>query len=408
MLAATSAKVTLLVLAGVVTVAWTVTAVLRRKRGRRLVPRVPRWAVAIANGLLVVVLLIGGTLVMVNNYVGYVPTFGALFGPTSTVSGVRALQHASDAQRSRIVHVTIPAPADGISKGDAYVYLPPGYEQPANSGMRYPVIYLIHGYPGRAQDWFTAGGIRSTMDLLIRKHYIGPMIVVSPSASTGYLNDDECLNAPHHIALENYLAFDVVHAIDSTFRTVPDRAHRAIGGMSSGGYCSLNIGLHHLHRFSVILASEPYGDPGLHPLQRLLGGSWPLWRANSPSFYIPLWRFSLPVAAFFDSGGYDKHTTTLALALAQQLAQRGQQTSYRLAAGQHHNWREARAALPYALLFAWQHFGTLPNGGSDRADAAQFARILHYAETLSPSRPVSSAVTSSPPPGATPSPASSG
>jgi enterochelin esterase-like enzyme len=252
------------------------------------------------------------------------------------------------------------------------------------------------------------------MDLLLREHYVGPMIVVSPSVSTGYLNDDECLDAPGHFALEHYLAVDVVGAIDHTFRTYRDRAHRAIGGMSSGGYCALNIGLHHLHRFSVILASEPYGDPGLHPLHRLLHGDWPLWRANSPSFYLPLWHFYLPVASFLDSGGFDPHTTTNALRLARQLALRGQEATYRPAPHQHHNWREARAALPYALIFAWQHFGHMADGGSDAADLAQFIRVLDYAQTLPPPRdpkqraqPTTTASATGTPTSATPAPSGS-
>jgi enterochelin esterase-like enzyme len=340
--------------------------------------------VSVAATLAVVLGLAGG-LVLVNNYVGYVPNLGALFQPPGAVT-VGALAHAGGVRQSRVVRLSIPAPGDGIRTGTTYVYLPPGYSQPANLHRRYPVVYLIHGYPGRAQDWFTAGGVQRTMDLLQRDHYIGPMIVVSPTASTGYLDDSECLNAPGRFAIESYLAFDVVDTVDRTFRTVADRAHRAIGGMSSGGYCALNVGLHHLHRFSVILASEPYGSAGRRALHQALGDNWPLYRANAPAFFIPLWHFTLPVASFLDSGGKDRLTTTDALRLAELLAQRGQPASYRPAPHQHHNWREARAALPYALVFAWQHFGTLRNGGSDAADAAEFARILHYAQTLPPPR----------------------
>lgn len=378
--------VTMLALAGAVAVAWIATAALRRRRGRRLLPKLPRWSVVTANALLMFVLTLIGVLVMVNNYVGYVPTLNALFSPPGTTVNAGSLHHVTDAARSRVLRLRIPAPQDGIRGGTTYVYLPPGYDEPAKAGRRYPVIYLFHGYPGRAQDWITAGRVQSTMDLLLREHYVGPMIVVSPSVSTGYLNDDECLDAPGQFNLERYLTVDVVAAIDRSFRTYTDRAHRAIGGMSSGGYCALNLGLHHLHRFSVILASEPYGDPGLHPLHRLLNGDWALWRANSPSFYIPLWHFYLPVASFLDSGGFDRHTTGNALRLARQLAFRGQEAMYRPAPHQHHNWREARAALPYALIFAWQHFGHMVDGGSDAADFAQFVRVLDYARTLPPPR----------------------
>jgi enterochelin esterase-like enzyme len=400
--------VSLLVLAVSVLLAWVAAGLLRRRRGVRLVQRLPRAAVHAMNGVAVFVLSLAGVLVLINNYVGYVPSLSALFQPPGSTANARVLHGAANADRSRIVRLSIPAPADGVVSGTTFVYLPPGYDQPAQSGTRYPVVYLLHGYPGRAQDWFTAGRVKSTMDLLIRDHYVGPMIVVSPTASTGYFHDDECLNAPGHFALENYLAFTVVSAIDHTFRTATDRSHRAIGGMSSGGFCALNIGLHHLHRFSVVLASEPYGDPGLHPLSRVLNHNWALWRANSPSFYIPLMRFSPPVASFLDSGGFDTATETQALRIARELAARGQQASYRPAPKMHHTWREARSALPYSLIFAWQHFGVMPGGGSDRLDARQFDEILRYALTLAPPTASTRVATSaSPPPSPPPSPSPS-
>jgi len=386
--------VALLVVAGIVLATFVALAVLRRHRGRPLVPRVPRWLVLSGEATTVLALALVGVLVMVNNYVGYVPTLHALFSTPGT-----ATVHVDGTRQrdgSHVIRIHIHDAADGVKTGTAYVYVPPGYYAPANAHRRYPTIYLLHGYPGRPQDWFTAGDVQLTMDLLIREGYVGPMIVVSPSASTGYLDDDECLNAPGHFALEDYLAVKVVARIDHQFRTDRDRAHRAIGGMSSGGFCALNIGLHHLHRFSVILASEPYGDPGLNPLHRALDGNWALWRANSPSFYIPLWHFEPRVATFLDSGGFDMHTTTNALRLARQFAARGQEASYRPAPRVHHNWREARMALPYSLIFAWQHFGHMPDGGSDAADAAQFQAVLAYARTLPPPSIATATAASSP------------
>ncbi|HET6909782.1 MAG TPA: alpha/beta hydrolase-fold protein [Mycobacteriales bacterium] len=395
--------VTLLVVAAVALMSCVAWAIVSRRRGRRLLPRVPKWLVVSAESLGVTLLTIAGVLVMVNNYVGYVPSIHALFDapgrplPTSAGSVDRV-------NASHVVRLHIRDVADGIRTGTTYVYLPPGYYAASNAHRHYPTIYLFHGYPGRPEDWFTAGDVQSTMDLLIREHYVGPMIVVSPTASTGYLDDDECLNAPGHFALENYLAFTVVDRVDHEFRTYRDRAHRAIGGMSSGGFCALNIGLHHLHRFSVILASEPYGDPGLDPLHKLLHDDWALWRADSPAFYIPLMHFDPPVATFLDSGGLDVRTTPIALRLAQQFAARGQEASYRPAPHVHHNWREARMALPYALIFAWQHFGHMPDGGSDAQDAQQVAQILAYARTLPPPRLASTTAYASPSPAAAASP----
>lgn len=147
----------------------------------------------------------------------------------------------------------------------------------------------------------------------------------------------------------------MVAAVDSHFRTVAARTGRAIGGMSSGGYCALNLGLRHQDTFAVILASQPYGDPGQDVVGPELGGSRRLFHANSPSYYVPTLRFAHPMAVFLDAGGDDPETARTAVGLARALADRGQYVALRLAPGLHHTWREARVELPYSLVFAADH-----------------------------------------------------
>lgn len=349
-------------------------ALLARRRGRRVLPRLPGRLTGSLLVLMALLPLLAGAGVLVNSYVGYVPTLSALLhGPDGAGAGRYA---------SKVVAVDI-ASATARVRGPALVYLPPGYSDPRNAARRYPVVYLMYGTPGRPQDWFLAGRVPQTMDLLLAGRYLGPMIVVSPTSSAGYWSDDECLDAPGRAPqLEHYLSVDVVGAIDRSFRTLPDRDHRAIGGMSSGAFCSLNVGLHHLHRFSVILASAPYGDPGPGPLTGALHGDRSLWRANSPAFYLPLWHFAARVAVFLDAGSRDRHATGTSLRLARQLADAGQSVVFRTVPGERHTWKEARAELPYALVFAWRHFGAMGLGGSDARDAAQFRSVLGAARAL--------------------------
>lgn len=357
-----------------------------RRRGRRLLPQVPRVLVNAAIGLLSALLLLAGIAVLINSYAGYVPSVGAIAAPPDVTP--ITLRHPATPgpvdDRSRIVDLKIPGRGYGMPNGQTFVYLPPGYDDPANANRRYPTVYLIHGYPGRAADWINAGQAQQTMDLLLRHHYVGPMILVAPTASSAFTNDDECLNSTGHLRVEDYLTFAVPDAIDHTFRTLAGRNERAIGGMSSGGFCALNIGLHHPHRFSIILASEPYGDPGRAAMHRMLGSDPALYAINSPSAFIDRWSFPLPVDVFLDAGSEDAHTTSASLGLARSIAAHGQIVAYRAVGGLGHNWREARASLPYALIFGWQHFGTMRNGGSDRADAEHVAQIYNYYRSHEP------------------------
>jgi enterochelin esterase-like enzyme len=373
-------------MAGVLLIAaWAVLAVRRRRAGRRWSrPLLSRLAFGTAAGVLVLV----GALLAVNSYVGYVPTTAALGNllagrsletartvpavatapttPTDRTPGQRASAARKQLARvpaapvattgSQIVQLRIGARALGVPPSPTYVYLPPGYTDPANARVRCPVIYLIHGYPGQATDWLVGGQAQQVTDLVRRDGLTGSMIMVFPTANAGWLTDSECLNAAGAgQQLETYLTRVVVSTVDATFRTIPGRDGRAIGGMSSGGYCALNLGLRHLDTYSVIMSSMPYGDPGRGPLARILGGNVGLFRANSPSWYIPRMRFTRPVAVFLDAGTDDPATLATARTMAHDLAARGQYVALRFATGLGHTWREARAELPYSLVFAGQH-----------------------------------------------------
>jgi enterochelin esterase-like enzyme len=224
------------------------------------------------------------------------------------------------------------------------VYLPPGYEAKANAHRRYPVVYLLHGYPGSPIDWFRAAEVQDQMDALLRYHLVQPMLIVAPDASGGWLHDSEMLNQVGGPQVDTYLTHTVVAAVDARYRTIPDRSGRAIGGVSSGGYGALNLGLRHQATYSVILSMMPNGDPGA-VTQSLLGGSRKLWLANSPSHYIPTMTVHDPMAIFLTAGSKDPQLPEARL-LARLLTKRGQLAMVTEVPGVTHTWHGARADQP--------------------------------------------------------------
>jgi hypothetical protein len=279
-----------------------------------------------------------------NAYVGYIPTLPALLGQVPTTAGDTG---------SQVVQVVIGAPALGVRPASAYVYLPPGYDNPANAGRRYPVVYLLHGYPGGPLDWFRAVPTQPLMDAMLADHLIQPMIVVAPNANDGWFHDSEMLNEVDGPQMETYLARTVVGYVDTHFRTVAGRAGRAIGGMSSGGFGALNLGLRNQDVYSVILAEMPYGDPGRAALA-LLGGSRALWVANAPDRYIPTMAFRHRVSVDLLTGPDDSQRR-VAARLARMLRARHQLAVDTMVPGAGHTWRSAGLELPYALTFASRH-----------------------------------------------------
>ena len=318
----------------------------RRHRRRAGWPGRRRWAgrAGLAAWLGALTTLTG--LAGLNAYVGYIPTLPALLGQVTTTTGGTG---------SQLVRVMIGAPSLDISPTTpAYVYLPPGYDSPANASRRYPVVYLLPGYPGSPLDWVRAVPTQQLMDTMIAEHLTQPMIVVAPNTNGGgWLHDSEMLNQVDGPQSETYLTRTVVGYVDGHFRTVAGRTGRAIGGMSSGGYGALNLGLRHQDLYSVILSEMPYGDPGRAALA-LLGGSRALWTANAPDRYIPTMTFRHRMAVDLLTGIHDSQRREAAR-LARMLRARHQPAVYTMVPGAGHTWRSAAEELPYGLAFANQH-----------------------------------------------------
>jgi S-formylglutathione hydrolase FrmB len=130
-----------------------------------------------------------------------------------------------------------------------FVYVPPGYSPTAD--RRYPVLYMLHGMGGSNSEW-RGYGLLETADTLMRTREIKPFLIVLPQGDQGDWIDQA--NGPQW---ETYLAHDVVDDVDHAFRTVPDREHRAVGGLSMGASGALVVAMHFPGVFGVVGAHTP-------------------------------------------------------------------------------------------------------------------------------------------------------
>ena len=112
--------------------------------------------------------------------------------------------------------------------------LPPAFEAAfsvmtpsdyATSDLRYPVLYLLPGGGGDEHEWATL----TVPDL--QSYADQGVIIVSPRNGLGSYVDWEDGQHPY----ETLYAGALVDLIDATFRTIPDRTHRAVAGFSQGG-----------------------------------------------------------------------------------------------------------------------------------------------------------------------------
>lgn len=133
-----------------------------------------------------------------------------------------------------------------------FVYTPPGYDQAVTT--RYPVLILQHGAGENETGWTKQGRANFILDNLIAEGRAKPMII---AMDCGYANiagaPATAWNSPHAFsAFEAVVINDLIPTIDSDYRTMPDKEHRAMAGLSMGGMQTLFIALHHLNKFSYI------------------------------------------------------------------------------------------------------------------------------------------------------------
>ncbi len=147
---------------------------------------------------------------------------------------------------SQVVVTSYPS---SIGEAGVAVYLPEGY---AASEEDYPVLYLLHGSGDDETGWMTKGRAKAILDSLIINELCRPMIVVMPNGyleQTGRYYDPESRLWMESTFEENFsqlIAWTEMH-----YRTINDKQHRAIAGLSMGGF-------HTMHTAALLNQSFDY------------------------------------------------------------------------------------------------------------------------------------------------------
>jgi S-formylglutathione hydrolase FrmB len=240
------------------------------------------------------------------------------------------------------------APSLGVTK-HYLVYLPPSYE--SQPKRRYPVAYYLHGLSGNESDWVSLAAIDVIADSLIAGG-MPELILVMPDGDDGWYTNwavprryeacpadtivrmtaaTYCVRTPRYT---DYISGDLVRHTDSTYRTLADRRHRGIAGLSMGGYGAVSIALEHPEVFSAAashsgvlsplyagphpFASPPRYQTSIDSLARGWGARWPgvaaafgptleSWEARDPARLARRLKAAggLLPALFVDAGSED-------------------------------------------------------------------------------------------------------
>ena len=166
-----------------------------------------------------------------------------------------------DVPHGTMSKVWYPSPTLGMNQRRMTVYTPAGYDN--NTKEKYPVLYLLHGAGGDENAWSELGRAVQILDNLIAQGKAKPMIMVMPNGNGGqqavpgeYPNS---MYKPSFMnertmdgAIEAAFVKDVVGYVDSHYRTIADKQHRAIAGLSMGGFHSLWISANNPETFDFV------------------------------------------------------------------------------------------------------------------------------------------------------------
>lgn len=139
------------------------------------------------------------------------------------------------------------------------IYLPAGYDE---EGREFPVLYLLHGLTDTHTAWRDRGNVADIATAVFARGQAQEMIIVMPDAGTtydGYFNADGW-------CYEEFFFQEFIPHIESTYRIIADKEHRAIAGLSMGGGGTVGYAIRHSEMFSSAYA--------MSALMGMVDGSW--------------------------------------------------------------------------------------------------------------------------------------
>lgn len=190
-------------------------------------------------------------------------------------------------KKGTLKYVWYPSELNGMSKRRMAVYLPYGY---TSSARRYPVLYLLHGSGGDETAWADCGRLVQIMDHLIADGRCEPMIVVMPNGNVDLAaapgddpNNPNVKPSGNNMTsmfgkFEKSFVPEIVNYVDKNYRTISDKQHRAIAGLSLGGLHTLYTSLNNPDVFDYVglfsaQTTNALGDKGVGGLKSI-GESW--------------------------------------------------------------------------------------------------------------------------------------
>jgi enterochelin esterase family protein len=240
----------------------------------------------------------------------------------------------------------------------AYIYTPPDYD--TNAKMKYPVLYLLHGWGENEHGWHVQGHVDVILDNLIAEKKAKPMIIVMDNLNAAKPGESAAVyfargsltqavvepppasgTAPAgrgaaparggrgsmvNSAFTEMMLADLIPMVERTFRVAPGRENRAMAGLSMGGAQTFGTALAHLDKFAYIggFSGSSGGRGGFDP------------KTSNGGVFADAAAFNNKVKVLFLGIGSAEGTGTKTF--SEQLTQAGIKNIYYESPGTAHEW----------------------------------------------------------------------
>ncbi|MDH6704032.1 enterochelin esterase-like enzyme [Kitasatospora sp. MAA19] len=232
------------------------------------------WAGRIGAFLATQVAVLVAMGLIANGYFGFYSSWSDLLGTNGklgtvvdhtpnaalSITGEQSFYSAqgSDRERSGLIQkVAVKGAATGLS-GEAYVYLPPQYFQPAYAKQQFPMALVLTGYPGTPEKLISLMQYPASALTAIEQKKLPPTILVMTRPTLVGNRDTECVDVPNGPQAETYFTSDLPKALATAYRIGSAPSNRAVIGNSTGGYCALKFALRKPDSYPAAAALSGY------------------------------------------------------------------------------------------------------------------------------------------------------
>jgi S-formylglutathione hydrolase FrmB len=293
-----------------------------------------------------------------------------------------------------LVSGTIDSGALGVSKS-YNVYLPEGYD---SGNLRYPVVYLVHGWGVTEDAWSSPelevqqaadamnlkalivmpdGDRGAYVNALTPPDYATCMSSAPPVRNASEPREEFCVRSGNY---EDYLLNEIIPHVDATYRTVATREGRAVVGESAGGLAAMHLALRHKDLFAsagshaglLDMLYQPWDDTvvtsithrdGFEEWEAMFGLDIATWKQYDPRSLLDSLKAG-ELALYIDVGSEDEvGAYKQNLRFQQRLQERKLEHRFASIPGGHHDDAFFRSRIPFSLEFIVQQFqnaGTYP------------------------------------------------